>query len=145
MAEAKLYYEDRLPITCKATGSITAGQLVKISANRAAGENIKVAAVAALTDVVFGVAGTGTSNGGLLPVHRHGVVGCIAGGSISAGDRVMCKADGTVIAYTVGTVATTVTGDAQSNVAGTVVEHFIVGIACADASLNDIVPIALSI
>lgn len=101
MAALTTFYRSGDRISGVATAAITGGQVLKVSAARADGENIHVAPAGA-GDVAFGVAGTDAANGATVPVIREGIVGLKAGAAITAGQAVQVDAAGVVIPLAAG-------------------------------------------
>lgn len=97
-------------IRAKAGGSISKGQLVKVSA-AADLDGPTVVATAAGTDVGLGVAIEAASSGEYLSVLVYGPVKATAGGAVTAGAKLDPAAGGKVAAHGTGTiVGTALTG-----------------------------------
>lgn len=97
-----------------AGGAITAGNLVKISA-----DNTVVQGTAAATSIV-GVAYNDAASGGLVTVQADGVAKVVANGTIAAGALVIAGATGGVVTIGAGTfdqvVGTALTGGDATDV-----------------------------
>ncbi len=105
--EATVFYEPGRQITCLATGAIVAGTFVKISATRAAGDNISVVTCGA-GQAAFGVALFACASGALVtvqPINGGGVVGVVVGtGGVTFGQEVESDATGQAIAFATGKI-----------------------------------------
>lgn len=119
MANAFVAHQPADTVTGVATAAITGGRLVKVSAARAAGENIKVATAGA-TNVVFGVAGTDAASGDALPVLRTGIVDLTAASAVTAGQRVEVAADGQIAPLNTGVAIGVATDDIAQGASGPV-------------------------
>lgn len=103
-------------ITCTASGSITAGQLVVVTGNYA------VATATAAAQSQFGVAAASAASGAKVPVYFEGVHTVGATGSIAAGVAVTAASGGTVSAATSETPAGEIVGYAFTAAANSVVD-----------------------
>lgn len=119
MAALTIYYRDGERLTGIATAAITGGQVLKVSAARADGENIHVAPAGA-GNVAFGVAGTDAASGATVPVIREGIVGLKAGAAITAGQRVEVAASGAVIPVDTGVAIGVAVDDIANGATGPV-------------------------
>lgn len=119
MAALTTFYRSGDRVTGVATAAITGGQVLKVSAARADGENIHVAP-AGVGDVVFGVAGLDAANGATVPVIRDGIVGLTTGAAVTAGESVEVAANGTVIPLNTGVAIGVAVDDIANGATGPV-------------------------
>jgi len=84
--------------TCKAGGSISKGQAVKLSSAPGADGIATVVATTAVTEVGYGVALKSGASGDYIPVLKQGYVTVTAAGAINAGGTISVAANGKVAA-----------------------------------------------
>lgn len=117
MAEYLPLYKPGQAITRQASGTITAGQLVRVSGSGT------VAATTAASDDWLGVAGFDAVSGDKVTVFSSGVQRCVATGTVTQGDLVEGATAGTVATHTNGTNDVNVVGLALTTAtAGNLVE-----------------------
>jgi len=95
--------------TCKAGGTITKGQVVKLS-SAPGSDGIATVAAAAATEIAYGVALRNASSGDYIPVLKRGYVTVTAAGSVTAGGYIKPAAGGKVQAATAFEMGWAVTG-----------------------------------
>ena len=93
-------------ITAKASGAITKGQIVKLSAATVPPDG-PVVATAGAGDIPFGVAMQDIADGKTGKILKRGRVKVRAGGAISVGDHVKAGATGYVVTAIAGVIAGT--------------------------------------
>lgn len=106
--------------SCVASGAITAGQLVAITAGTLSGGGVNptVAATSAATASEVGVAATSAVDGAPVSVYFGGLHLLAASGAITAGDPVVAAASGAVADLGAGTAYDQVVGKAWCAASG---------------------------